>query len=325
MNLSTANLQRIEEVLAHAWAKSTCKSYSSGLLVFHVFCDKKSIPEPQHAPASSLLMSSFVSTIAGAYAGQMITNYLYGVRAWQILHSVAWCLNEPEMEALLKAATNLALASSKRKKRQPYTINFITVLQENLNLDDPLDASVFACLTTTFYAAARVGKFTVRRLDIFDPHIHVKPSDKCHEEDRNGLAVTTFHIPRTKASVNGEDIYWARQDGPTDPEAAWDNHESVNQPPANGHLFAYHFKGGYRPLTKTKFLERLRSAAHDAGSTLEYLLRGLPFDVVKAKGRWASNVFTLYLWKHAQIMAPYMQATPQLHESFARYTMPPIR
>jgi hypothetical protein len=57
---------------------------------------------------------------------------------------------------------------------------------------------------------------------------------------------------------------------------------------------------------------------------LEYLLRGVPFDVVKAMGRWSSEAFTIYLWDHATILAPYIQASPVL-EPFTRYTIPPIR
>jgi len=44
------------------------------------------------------------------------------------------------------------------------------------------------------------------------------------------------------------------------------------------------------------------------GVTLEYLPRGIPFDVMKVKGRWASDAFRLYLQKHNQILVPYMQA-----------------
>jgi hypothetical protein len=46
---------------------------------------------------------------------------------------------------------------------------------------------------------------------------------------------------------------------------------------------------------------------------------------MKVIGRWASDAFVLYLRKHAQIMAPYLQATSQVHEAFIRYTMPPVR
>ena len=34
------------------------------------------------------------------------------------------------------------------------------------------------------------------------------------------------------------------------------------------------------------------------GSTLEYLLRGMPFKVMKVKGRWASDAFLVYLTQH---------------------------
>ena len=72
-------------------------------------------------------------------------------------------------------------------------------------------------------------------------------------------------------------------------------------------------------------LDPLQGHGIRIGSTLEYLLRGVPFEVVKVKGRWASDAFLLYLRKHAQILAPYMQADPVLHEAFTRLTMPPVR
>ncbi|KAJ3901418.1 hypothetical protein F5879DRAFT_807346 [Lentinula edodes] len=40
-------------------------------------------------------------------------------------------------------------------------------------------------------------------------------------------------------------------------------------------------------------------------------------------GRWKSNTFILYLQKHAEIMAPYMQ--PELHQDLIRYTLPPVQ
>lgn len=241
------------------------------------------------------------------------------------------------MEALLKAAEALTPPASRRKKRRPYTIDYIVALRGHLNLDTPLDAAVYACLTTTFFAAARLGEFTVRRLNAFDPTWHVKPSDMNTQLDRNNLKVTTFRIPRTKSSAGGEDVFWAKQNGPSDPEGAWLNHERVNNPPNGGALFAYKWGSGHRPLTKAKLITRLAQAARAAGmdplqghgirigATLEYLLRGVPFDVMKAKGRWLSDAFSLYLTKHAQIMAPYMQAVPEVHDALVRYTMPRAR
>jgi hypothetical protein len=49
------------------------------------------------------------------------------------------------------------------------------------------------------------------------------------------------------------------------------------------------------------------------GAVLEYLLRGMPFEVMKSKGRWASDSFERYLRKHAQILAPYCRRRHRQH------------
>ena len=330
--------QRIKDTMIHAWEEDTREAYGSGLLMWHCFCDDRAVPEAERAPADQTLLSAFVAHMAAAYAGRTIANYLHGVRAWHILHSIPWQLEKREMDAMLRAADKLTPASSKRKKRQPYTPNFIAAVKRQLNLNDPTDAAVFACLTTCFYASARLGEFTVRTLESFNPSAHVTTRNLSYEQDRNGIKVTVLHLPRTKmASTEGEDVYWASQYGDTDPAAALLNHLRVNQPSETSHLFAYRVKQARRPLTKTKFLERVGKAARAAGleplqghgirigSTLEYLLRGVPFDVMKAKGRWAGDSFLQYLQKHAVIIAPYIQAAPPIHENFIRYTMPPAR
>ncbi|KIK77110.1 hypothetical protein PAXRUDRAFT_167783 [Paxillus rubicundulus Ve08.2h10] len=42
------------------------------------------------------------------------------------------------------------------------------------------------------------------------------------------------------------------------------------------------------------------------------------------KGCWASDAFLMYLRRHAQILAPFIQAQPLIHEAFLHYMMPPI-
>ena len=78
----------------------------------------------------------------------------------------------------------------------------------------------------------------------------------------------------------------------------------LNSPPQNGHLLTYRYNRGYCLLTKTKLLERVATAAWAAGleplqghgicigATLEYLLQGVPFDIMKAKGRWLAMPFS---------------------------------
>lgn len=340
-NLTKADLDKILAVLLHAWADSTREVYGSGLLAYHVFCDRRGIPETHRAPASNTLIAAFIASLAGLYAATTIRNYVSGVRAWHILHGVAWSMNEIEVEGLLKAASALAPSTSKRKQRQPFTVDYITAIRNSLDLDLPLHAAVFACLTTTFYAAARLGEFVVKTLGRFSAAVNITRLGAREEVDEKGLHSMVFRLPATKTAPTGEDVSWSAQDGVTDPRAAFEVHLRINNPPGDAPLFAYrdhkYSRNKLKPLTKAKFIEVVHAAARDAGldplqghgirigSTLEYLLRGVPFEVMKVKGRWASDAFQLYLRKHAQILAPYMQARSHQHEEFIRITMPPVR
>jgi hypothetical protein len=336
VEITEEDLDRVITVINSSWQASTREAYGSGLLVFHVFCDLRFIPEEQRCPADTLLMLTFISACAGSYAGKTLACYFYGIRAWHILHGAPWRMNTAEMKAALDGAAILAPPSSRRPKRFPLIIATIISLAALFDLSKPLDAAVFACLTTTFFAAARLGEFTLPSLKAFIPSHHVKPSDIRREQDRHSLPVTIFRLPRTKTSIEGEDVFWASQEGPADPFAALANHLAVNNPPQDQPLFAWRHPNGLRPLTRSEFLKRINLAATQLGidsikghgirigATLEYLLRGVPFDVVKSIGRWSSESFLLYLRQHAVIIAPYIQGTP-IMDAFTRYTMPPPR
>lgn len=243
-------------------------------------------------------------------------------------------MNPTDMKAALDGAAILAPPSSKRPKRLPLTVETISSLASKFDFSKPLDAAVFACLTTTFFSAARLGKFTLPSLRAFVPDHHVKHADVHVDQDRHGLKVTVFRLPRTKCSTTSEDVFWATQEGIWDPQAALDNHFSVNNPLRDQPLFSSRHPNGLRALTRTEFLKRVNLAASELGldslkghgirigAILEYLLRGVPFDVVKSIERWSGESFLLYLRQHAVVIAPFIQGTPIL-DAFTRYTMPP--
>ena len=336
LEITEADLDRLISVINTSWQPSTHDSYGTGLLVFHVFCDQRLVPESRRCPADPLLLLTFISSCAGAYSGKTLANYFYAIRAWHILHGAPWIMSDAEVKAALDGAAILAPPSSKKPKRAPMTLVIISSLATRFDLSKPLDASVYSCLTTTFFSAARLGEFTLPTLKAFMPDQHVKLSDMRLSQDRNGLQVTVFRIPRTKTSMDGEDVFWAAQEGVFDPQAAFANHLAVNNPPPDQPLFSWKHPNGLRPLTRTEFLKRINVAAAELGieslkghgirigATLEYLLRGVPFDVVKSIGRWAGDSFRLYLRQHAVVIAPFIQGTP-IMDSFTRYTMPPPR
>jgi hypothetical protein len=145
-------------------------------------------------------------------------------------------------------------------------------------------------------------------------------------------------IPCTKCAPKGKPICWAEQDGPADPKASFLNHIWVNNPQPGEALFSHNCTDGERrPLIHEVFIKRIKAAARKAGlkalqghgirigATLEYLLWGIPFEVVKVKGRWSSDAFLTYLRHHTQILAPYMQADQAALHRFLTYTaLPPI-
>jgi hypothetical protein len=68
-------------------------------------------------------------------------------------------------------------------------------------------------------------------------------------------------------------------------------------------------------------LPDLKGHSFHIGGTLEYLLRGIPFDVIKSMRCWWSEAFMIYLHDHMLILAPYIQALPSL-KPFTQYIMP---
>lgn len=330
--------------LSKGLREKTLAGYGSGLMLFHIMCDTKNIPEAQCAPASRDLISLFLAEMIGWYAKSTINNYLWGLRAWHTVHRFDWAVDETQLATMLQAAANLEPESSTRPPREPYTIDILTRVVAQLSHTDSLDVAVSAAALSLFWGMGRASEHTVPTLKSFDPAIHVQLKHISEASDRSSRAtVTNIHIPYTKCGKTaGEDIFWAPQPGPLCPDTALKRHILINTPAPTEHLFVHtHRKGravSRRPLSKAVFIARLRKAAVAAGinappkghafrirGTLEYLLRGVPFDVVKAKGRWASDAFRVYLRKHASIMAPYVQADPLVQESIVRYSMPPVR
>ncbi|KAN0080340.1 hypothetical protein V8E55_009906 [Tylopilus felleus] len=266
--LTQEDIQRIYTVISFAWRDATKETYGSGLLVYHTFCNIRHIPEELRAPASKDIISAFVASLAGTYAAPTITNYINGVHNWHIVHGLPWAFVNTEASILLKAAKSLAPASSKRPPREPYTIDTIIKIREQLSLTLPLDAAVFACLTTLFFATARTGEFTVPNLNSFNSSLHITHNHVTTQRDRSGLEITNFHLPCTKSAPTGKDVNWAKQDGPSNPFEALLNHYLVNDPLGDAHLFAYKVKNSHKPSPAANSL-RLSTAQP---SVPDYLL-----------------------------------------------------
>ncbi|GJE95665.1 hypothetical protein PsYK624_118510 [Phanerochaete sordida] len=324
---------RITETRAHSIADSTRSTYGSGLLLFHVFCDMHRISDDQRAPAHPMLIQAFLASIVGGYSASAVSNYLHGVKTWHTIHGVAWLLDPGDTTPLLAAAKRIALDKGIGKPERPaFTVGDLEAICRTLDPTVSLDVSFKFCVTATFWGTARVKKMTVVNLtdDSFHPQHHIQIQHVSNRWDHKMKSqVTVLHPPVTKAApFKGEDIFFAQQLGPSDPKGAMAEHILLNDPQPGEHLFSHVVRDSQgretrRPLSRTIFINRLRRACADAGidavmgpkghslrigGTLEYLLRGVPFLVVKYQGRWAGDSFGTYLRKHAVVIAPYLQA-----------------
>ncbi|KAL1939608.1 hypothetical protein VTO73DRAFT_9641 [Trametes versicolor] len=278
-------------------------------------------PHPIWDPAA---FSNTSSVQAGSYSSSAINNYVTGVRAWHIMHGLPWTMNELRYEAALTGAGQLTPPSSTRPKRDLITINLLMQIEALLDISQPEDTAIWACTCVTFFSLARLGELTVQTQRSHKASEHPSRQSVHVVKHRDGSIMRSIHLPITKTSPKGEDILFAKQvSGGVDPWEALNNHFAVNNLKDLSHLFTYR----KQPSNLEPSVAQIAGHSFRICGTLEYLLRGLSFETVKAIGRWKSDAFTLYLRKHAQILAPYLQDEDKLLERFSQLTiqLPPVR
>jgi hypothetical protein len=245
---------------------------------------------------------------------------LTAIRCWHQVHGVKF----PDTDDILNRAAHGAKAfdppQSKRGPRKPMTIALLNAIIPHLSPINPVHIAVLAAATAAFFGIARLGEIVLKH----ERAITNLPKRENLREDvlLRGHIVTIVHVPWTKVGKeNGEDIHWAAHPLlECCPVKALRQQLRVNNPGPTQHLFGVKQTGKeFRPLKHATFVRVLNNAARKAkvilplghsfriGGTNEYLLRGVPFEEVKIMGRWRSDAFRLYLRKHAEIIAPFLQ------------------
>ncbi|KAJ3484840.1 hypothetical protein NLI96_g5353 [Meripilus lineatus] len=195
--------------------------------------------------------------------------------------------------------------------------------------------AVKACACSLFHALLRAGEHLIDDNKEFSPSIHITIACVSHFTDPFGFESTRLHIPWTKVrKEQGEDVVWTRQQHPTCPRQALDEHIRINNPLPHEHLFSYTTtgqNGGRKSLHRQSFLSAYNKAATLAsfskvtghcfriGGTLEYLLRGHTFETVRELGRWDGDSFRRYLRRHAFVLSPRLHDIDNLHTKFLKH------
>ncbi|KAF8210224.1 hypothetical protein K438DRAFT_1571045 [Mycena galopus ATCC 62051] len=312
--LSAAAMEKIRFTLEHAWAESTVEKYSYGLEAFHKFCDKQLVHHVQRLPACKELLCGFAASRAGEIAGGTARGAIAAVKAWHIINGAQWH-GGIQLRYTLKGVENLTPANSRRDQRPPVSKHMIDILEHDLDLSKPKDAVIFATACCAFWGQIRLGEI------LSDTQSKYK-AGRIPLVANLGMATTRagsrpLHLPWTKTKgAKGDTSFLCKQDAPSDPIKATENHIAVNALPADAPLFSYrNDRGNLICLSRKKFLARCNEiwSAHGIpsftghsfriGGTTELLLAGVNPDVVQAMGRWLSDAFLVY-WRRLDILAP---------------------
>ncbi|KAM5539335.1 hypothetical protein V8D89_007026, partial [Ganoderma adspersum] len=72
---SAQDLARVLEALALGYADSTMESYAAGLLLYHVWCDSRSVAEEDRTPVTMTILELFTAAMVGSYSETAVNNY----------------------------------------------------------------------------------------------------------------------------------------------------------------------------------------------------------------------------------------------------------
>lgn len=311
------------------WQEETLAVMGSALQKYHQICNKLEISERGRAPVRNDVFLQVAIWFVGKESRSALKGLVAAVKGWHLINKMPWAVDETPISKLYKVAH--LKAPIKKAPRIAVTSEALTKIFAHLSTDSPSDIAVRACAAVMFWSVARSGELTIPNRSGYDLSKMARTKHLRSDVDRFGNEVKVIALPWTKvALIDGEDIMFAEQPGPIDPFAALKLHLDTNAPGEDEHLFTHTNANGVRsPLSKNFFIRRLGEAATLAkveppkghsfriGGTLEYLLRGISLEVVKAIGRWSSDAFKLYLREHARVLAPYLQDITKLDKSVA--------
>ena len=71
-----------------------------------------------------------------------ISRYVAVIRAWHIIHGIAWVVDGPELGTIVKGAQKMAPKESEQQKREPAIIEYIEQVIQHLSMANNLDVAV---------------------------------------------------------------------------------------------------------------------------------------------------------------------------------------
>jgi hypothetical protein len=291
----------------------TLNSYANTMERFRRFCIAQRILQGKHLPVLEEVLCAFAAHRAGRVAGATVRNDVAGVHVYHTTHGLLWP-SSPHLKYILTRVERTHLQSSRKDLRLPASLAMLRGIYDATNWTSDLSIAVFACTLVAFWGQFRLGKLLVDSLHAFDPAMHPVRAAW------SGASSPSIQLPWTKTTRNtGAVVSLPPQPcSRTCPVTAMITMIQTCPTPPNAPLFGHMVDGTFRPLTKRLFLAEVNQIGAELGlgritghcfrisGTTQLLASGVPPDVVKAAGQWASDSFLCYWREHERVLPQHV-------------------
>ena len=309
-----------DEFFAKGLARSTVKTYSSGVKRYTAYCVRVGrVP----LPTSEDLISGFVASLAKeklSYAS--IRTYLSAIRYHQVAcgHGDPGIPQMSRLEYILKGIRkDEAHRQAGRRARQPLTPLILKrVFEVWKSLPVVRDAKMlWAATCLAYFGFLRVGEFTCPTVNSFDGNIHLSPADISVDcSSAPSMLFVRLKQSKTDQLRQGVTIVLGKSEQfPLCPLSAVLSYLVVRGS-ATGPLFTW--KNGLF-LTRENFVAAVRKALETAGvdasdfnghsfrigAATTAASRGMEDSMIKTLGRWESDAYQRYVRIPRQELAYY--------------------
>ena len=309
-------------------ANSTHRAYRAGVNRYISFCCLYNVLNP--FPVSESMLCYFVVALAReGLAPSTIKTYLAAVRHTQIERGLPDLREGSSLPRLHMVQNGIRRQRAEQgpppAQRLPITpaiLNQIrgVLLHEPIRFEDKL---IWAAAATCFFGFFRAGEITVPTETSFDPAVHLAWGDVGVTNNSPSRKIRIF-LKRSKTDQFGRGAaVWVGESGDNScPVKA-----IVDYAKCRGSTPGPFFKlEGGTPLTKNRFVEKVREAMTRAGiDTSRYsghsfrigaataaAAVGLEDSVIQALGRWSSPAFSWYIRTPREELSQHTQTLARL-------------
>ena len=307
-----------DEFFAKGLAKSTLKSYQSGIRRYKSFCTSLGRPS---IPITEDTLAAFVATLAKeGVSHASLRVYLSALRHHQIEsgHGDPGIPRMAQLEYILKGIKRDNVQSSNsRKDRQPITPSILSrlfsVWESSPDLRDAKMLWAAACLA--FFGFLRVGEFTAPGVSQFDEETHLSVTDiSVNSTQSPSMIFVRLKQSKTDQWRKGITILFRQnQQVSTLPSVLV---IELVKGMAPGPLF---IRSNGHFLTRTHFVSEVKKAMEQAGmeapnfnghsfrigAASTAAAHGMEDSLIKTLGRWESDAYQRYIKIPREELANY--------------------